>query len=32
VTPPKLELPERRRDNAYIRPPISDQTFVPELY
>jgi polyphosphate kinase len=32
VTPPPLELPERRPDAGYVRPPITDQTFVPERY
>ncbi|MDX6718917.1 MAG: polyphosphate kinase, partial [Solirubrobacteraceae bacterium] len=32
VLPPPLELPERRSDSSYVRPPISDQTFVPERY
>ena len=29
---PELELPPRQPDNDYIRPPMSDQTFVPELF
>jgi polyphosphate kinase len=29
---PALELPPRQRDAGYVRPPISDQTFVPEIY
>jgi hypothetical protein len=32
VTPPPLRLPPRQRDDSYIRPPIGDQTFVPERY
>jgi polyphosphate kinase 2 len=32
VIPPPLELPERRSDEHYVRPPLSDQTFVPNLY
>jgi hypothetical protein len=32
VIPPPLELPPRRRDDSYVRPPMSDQTFVPEVY
>jgi polyphosphate kinase 2 len=32
VLPPPLELPERRSDQGYVRPPITDQTFVPERY
>ena len=32
VTPPPLELPPRQHDRAPVRPPITDQTFVPEVY
>jgi polyphosphate kinase len=32
VTPPPLELPPRQPDGGYVRPPITDQTFVPEVY
>jgi polyphosphate kinase 2 len=32
VIPPPPELPERPTDEHYIRPPISDQTFVPSRY
>lgn len=28
----KIELPPRQEEQGYIRPPISDQTFVPEIY
>jgi polyphosphate kinase 2 len=31
LTPPPLELPPRTED-AYIRPPIEEQTFVPAVY
>ena len=27
-----VELPERESAGGYVRPPLSDQTFVPELY
>ncbi|VAW08095.1 Polyphosphate kinase 2 [hydrothermal vent metagenome] len=27
-----IELPPRQEDSGYIRPPISEQTFVPEIY
>ncbi|WP_419843092.1 polyphosphate kinase 2 [Candidatus Poriferisodalis sp.] len=27
-----VELPERRASGGYVRPPLSDQTFVPRLY
>ncbi|MDD2523020.1 MAG: polyphosphate kinase 2 [Anaerolineaceae bacterium] len=29
LTPQVLELPPRQVDNSYVRPPFSDQTFVP---
>lgn len=29
---PKLKLPPRQPDEGYVRPPISDQTFVPEVF
>ena len=32
LTPEPIELPPRQNDIGYIRPPLSDQTFVPELY
>lgn len=28
----KIELPPRQDDKGYERPPITDQTFVPEIY
>jgi polyphosphate kinase 2 len=28
----KIELPPRQRDKGYVRPPLSDQTFVPLKY
>jgi polyphosphate kinase 2 len=31
LTPEPIKLPKRARD-AYVRPPITDQTFVPEIY
>ena len=31
LTPPPLELPPRVEE-TYIRPPIEEQTFVPEIY
>ena len=27
-----LNLPERKHKNSYLRPPINEQTFVPEVY
>jgi polyphosphate kinase len=32
VTPEPMELPPRKIVEDYIRPPLEDQTFVPELY
>jgi polyphosphate kinase 2 len=32
VIPPPLVLPKRQDDSHYVRPPITDQTFVPEVY
>ena len=32
IKPPKIELPPREQHIGYIRPPVEDQTFVPELF
>ena len=33
LTPEPLKLPPRKKDKSgYVRPPISDQTFVPKVY
>lgn len=32
LTPPPMELPPRSEGGAYVRPPITDQSFVPEIY
>jgi len=32
LTPEPLVLPPRQEDSGYVRPPITDQTFVPEKY
>jgi len=32
LTPEPIELPHRTEAVGYVRPPISDQTFVPEVY
>ncbi len=32
LTPKPVRLPKRREDSGYIRPPMSDQTFVPNKY
>jgi polyphosphate kinase 2 len=32
LTPDAIELPPRQPDQGYVRPPMTDQTFVPEKY
>ena len=32
LTPRPIKLPPRQRNKGYMRPPITDQTFVPEIY
>ncbi len=32
LTPEPIELPPRQPDQGYVRPPITDQTFVPEIF
>lgn len=32
LTPGPMELPRREKDTGYVRPPIEDQTFVPDVY
>jgi polyphosphate kinase len=32
LTPDQVELPARQTNEGYIRPPIEEQTFVPETY
>ena len=32
LTPEPMQLPPRQEDVGYVRPPITDQTFVPEKY
>ncbi|RME50850.1 MAG: polyphosphate kinase 2 [Caldilineae bacterium] len=32
LTPEPVELPPRQENFGYVRPPITDQTFVPEVY
>ncbi len=32
LTPDPVELPPRQADIGYIRPPFTDQTFVPQVY
>ncbi len=32
LTPEPIKLPKRQSGEGYVRPPMSDQTFVPEYY
>lgn len=32
MTPAPIELPPRQENEGYVRPPIAEQTFIPELY
>ncbi|MFO7659198.1 MAG: polyphosphate kinase 2 [Bacteroidales bacterium] len=32
LTPEPIKLPPRHERKGYVRPPITDQTFVPEIY
>jgi polyphosphate kinase 2 len=32
LTPEEIALPPRQPDTGYVRPPLTDQTFVPEVY
>jgi polyphosphate kinase 2 len=32
LTPEEIELPPRQDNEGYVRPPMSDQTFVPDAY
>ncbi|MCP4251555.1 MAG: polyphosphate kinase 2, partial [bacterium] len=32
LTPAPIKLPPRQEAAGYVRPPITDQTFVPEEY
>ncbi len=32
LTPEPIDLPPRQPDGGYVRPPFTDQTFVPEVY
>jgi polyphosphate kinase 2 len=32
LSPQPVELPERQSDVGYVRPPMTDQTFIPEKY
>ncbi len=32
LTPEPIELPPRQVQSGYVRPPMTDQTFIPEVY
>lgn len=32
LTPPPIQLPPREPDRGYVRPPLEDQSFIPEPY
>jgi hypothetical protein len=32
LSPDTIELPPRQSSGGYVRPPMSDQTFVPDYY
>ncbi len=32
LTPPEVKLPPRQENTGYVRPPMSDQTFITEIY
>jgi polyphosphate kinase 2 len=32
LTPEQIVLPPRQKEQGYVRPPITDQTFVPQVY
>ena len=32
LTPPPVALPTRQADDGYVRPPLDEQTFVPDAY
>ena len=32
LTPKPIDLPPRQKNEGYVRPPITDQSFVPEIY
>ena len=32
LTPEPIVLPPRQKEKGYVRPPMTDQTFVPEVY
>ena len=32
LTPDEIVLPERQSERGYVRPPMTDQTFIPQVY
>jgi len=32
LTPPEITLPRRQNDTGYVRPPMTSQRLVPEVY
>lgn len=32
TTPEQIVLPPRQKEKGYVRPPLTDQTFIPEVY
>ena len=32
IDPITLKVPKRQKDSGYVRPPVDDQTFVPEVF
>ncbi len=32
LTPPPIDLPERAPEKGYVRPPMQEQTFVPDVF
>lgn len=32
LTPKQIKLPPRQKSKGYVRPPMTDQTFVPEIF
>ena len=32
LTPPAIKLPRRQSDKKYVRPPMSEQKFIPQVY
>ena len=32
LTPEPIELPPRQEDHSYVRPPMDEQTIIPQVY